>query len=187
MALRGSASQFLDLMSNRLLVRAALLAIVVWGGGLDALPCRADTAAGRDAEKSVKSAQAKRKIRASSGFGVRRDPINKRHNYHKGIDVSRPAGTRVLAWSHGIVVKAGWLKGYGRVVDVIHANGVKTRYAHLKTMLVDEGQRVWAGQTLGRVGRSGRTTGANLHFEVMIDDRLVDPRDHLSDASRIVG
>jgi murein DD-endopeptidase MepM/ murein hydrolase activator NlpD len=122
----------------------------------------------------------------SSNFGKRSDPVNNRQKFHKGIDIPRPTGTEVFAWSDGVVSRSGWLRGYGLTVDVTHPNGIKTRYAHLKLTNVQEGQKLYVWQTLGQVGRTGRTTGANLHFEVIVAGKLTNPRNYLTDDFEIV-
>jgi len=122
----------------------------------------------------------------SSAFGIRRDPITNRNKLHKGIDLSRPAGTAVFAWSDGVVERAGLHGAYGNTVEVRHTNGILTRYAHLQTMEVRPGQHIAAGETLGQVGRTGRTTGANLHFEVLVNGRHVDPRKYINAVDSIV-
>lgn len=172
---------------KKIVLHAGLFVMVAGVVALDVTISEAETGAGRANGRLLKVPGAKRKVGASSEFGVRRDPINKRRDFHKGIDISRPSGTHVSPFSEGTVVKAGWLKDYGYTVDILHKDGLKTRYAHLKAVNVFEGQPVRSGQVLGQVGRTGRTTGPNLHFEVMVNGKLVDPRDHLVDASRIVG
>jgi murein DD-endopeptidase MepM/ murein hydrolase activator NlpD len=123
----------------------------------------------------------------SSSFGRRIDPINNSVKFHNGIDISRPTGTKVFAWSDGIVTRNGWLRGYGVTVDVTHSDGVKTRYAHLKRTNVRKGQKIDKGQILGQVGETGRTTGSNLHFEVAVAGKRSNPLDHLSEDGKIVG
>lgn len=123
----------------------------------------------------------------SSGFGKRTDPLNSIRKFHKGIDISRPTGTEVFAWNDGVVARSGWQRGYGLTVDIVHPNGIKTRYAHLKQATIHKGQKVSKGQILGRVGASGRTTGANLHFEVVVAGKLADPLNHLLEDDDIVG
>lgn len=148
-----------------------------------------DVAATRQRERPARVAQKAPRAKiegVSSGFGVRRDPINNRRDFHKGIDIPRPSGTEVLAWSAGIVVKAGWRKGYGKTVDILHADGVTTRYSHLRRILVQEGWQIVAGAVLGQIGRTGRTSGANLHFEVIVDGKTIDPTSYIADASQIV-
>ena len=134
-----------------------------------------------------KSQQTAGKGFISSSFGKRRDPVSNRQKFHKGVDISRPVGTEVFTWSDGVVVQTGWLHGYGLTVDVVHPNGVKTRYAHLKLANVQKGQKLDEGQIIGQVGNTGRTTGANLHFEVIVAGKLTDPLDYLSDNLQIVG
>lgn len=122
----------------------------------------------------------------SSSFGRRNDPINDRSKFHQGIDIPRPMGTKVFAWDDGVVTGSGWLRGYGLTVDVVHSNGIKTRYAHLTQVNVRKGQKLNEGQLLGRVGKTGRTTGANLHFEVLLAGKQTDPRKYLSEGLEIV-
>ena len=123
----------------------------------------------------------------SSGFGKRADPLNSSRKFHKGIDISRPTGTEVFAWANGVVTLSGWLRGYGLTVEIVHPNGVKTRYAHLNLTNIRKGQKISKGQILGQVGETGRTTGANLHFEVLVAGKLSDPLNHLSENDEIVG
>ena len=122
----------------------------------------------------------------SSNFGKRNDPINDRLKFHQGIDISRPTGTKVFVWDNGVVTRAGWLRGYGLTVDVIHENGIKTRYAHLKKVNVRKGQKLYEGQLIGQVGKTGRTTGPNLHFEVLLAGKQTDPLKYLSEDIDIV-
>ncbi len=111
----------------------------------------------------------------SSGYGWREDPINRRAKFHQGTDYRGKRGTPVLAAGDGTVVFARRRGGYGRVVFVDHGNGVVTRYAHLDKIECHVGDKLVAGQRLGRLGSSGRTTGAHLHFEVRLAGRSVDP------------
>lgn len=122
----------------------------------------------------------------ASDYGGRTDPINKRKSFHEGIDISRPIGTDVYAWDKGVVKFAGWVRGYGRTIDIVHPDGVKTRYAHLEKILVAKGQRIQDGQTIGEVGRTGRTTGPNLHFEVIVAGNSKDPNHYLENGLEIV-
>ncbi|MFP5238760.1 MAG: M23 family metallopeptidase [Acidobacteriota bacterium] len=171
---------------KQLIAHTALVLALALPGAMGAAPAKADTGIAGAPRLNQGKTHSKREVGASSGFGVRRDPINKLSDFHKGIDISRPAGTAVLAWSEGVVVRAGWLGDYGNTVDVLHSDGVKTRYAHLRTVHVGAGEKVRAGHVLGQVGRTGRTTGANLHFEVTVGDKLVDPRKHFPDPSQVV-
>ncbi len=131
--------------------------------------------------------QPARKVSVTSGFGKRRDPINKRKKFHKGVDISRPAGTEVFAWLEGVVAHKGWMGRYGLTVDILHENGLVSRYAHLKQAAVVTGQPIEAGQLIGLIGRTGRTTGPNLHFEIVAGGKRADPRKLSIDFSQIVG
>lgn len=111
----------------------------------------------------------------TSGFGRRIDPFRGRPARHEGIDLAAPRGTPVRAPADGRVVRAGRLGAYGLVVELDHGGGLRTRYAHLSRITVRSGQKVVRGQELGRVGSTGRSTGAHLHFEVRVAARPVDP------------
>jgi murein DD-endopeptidase MepM/ murein hydrolase activator NlpD len=99
---------------------------------------------------------------------------------HEGIDISAPVGTPIMAAAGGQVIFTGKMRGYGRMIIIQHANRYVTVYAHDSVNLVREGQIVSAGQVIGEVGRSGRTTGANLHFEVRHNNIASNPLLYLS-------
>jgi murein DD-endopeptidase MepM/ murein hydrolase activator NlpD len=111
----------------------------------------------------------------TSAFGWRRDPFTGGATYHRGVDLRAAYGEPVSAMAGGRVVFAGAQGGYGNTVVLEHANGVRSRYAHLSSILVDQGGEVAAGDSIGRAGRSGRATGTHLHFEVTQDGRPIDP------------
>ena len=111
----------------------------------------------------------------TSGFGWRNDPIAGNERFHAGIDVRAAYGHEVGAASAGRVVQAGEQGGYGLTVVIEHRSGVQTRYAHLSSILVKEGERVDGRQPIGRAGQTGRATGPHLHFEVIQDGKPVDP------------
>ncbi|MFP4361680.1 MAG: M23 family metallopeptidase [Alphaproteobacteria bacterium] len=113
--------------------------------------------------------------RVSSGFGQRRDPFRNRMAFHHGIDLAAPGGTAIYAPAAGEVIWVGPRGGYGNMIEVDHGNGVLTRYAHLRAYFVERGDTVAPGERLGEMGRSGRSTGVHLHYEVLVDDRHVDP------------
>jgi len=100
-------------------------------------------------------------------------------SFHDGIDISAPAGTPVHAAQDGEVIYSDALRGYGNLVIVRHAGGFVTVYAHNQENQARERQRVHKGDVIARVGESGRTTGANLHFEVRQDNIAQDPLDYL--------
>lgn len=104
-----------------------------------------------------------------SSFGTRIDPFTGRRSQHDGVDFVAPAGTPVVAAAGGVVVASEWHHEYGNMIDVDHGDGVKTRYAHASKVLVKVGDLVRAGQQIARVGSTGRSTGAHLHFEVHVN------------------
>jgi len=117
----------------------------------------------------------------SSGFGHRR-PVGGGGSFHSGVDIRAQRGTPVRVASAGTVAFAGRQSGYGSLVVVDHGAGIKTLYAHLSAMFVEEGARVKPGDVLGAVGSSGRATGSHLHYEVRVGGRPVDPRPYLAHA-----
>jgi murein DD-endopeptidase MepM/ murein hydrolase activator NlpD len=114
-------------------------------------------------------------VRVTSGFGMRVHPMTGRSAHHDGVDISAPRGTAIPVARPGVVIRAEKAGGYGNVVVVDHGDGVQTRYAHCDRLDVTPGQRVEAGDVLGTVGSTGRSTGPHLHFEVRIEGRAVDP------------
>jgi len=113
--------------------------------------------------------------RVSSAFGWRTDPFKGRAKFHGGIDLAARYGTEVPAAAAGTVVTAEEQGSYGLTVVVRHPNGFESRYAHLSSLDVREGDTVAQGQQVGRVGSTGRSTGPHLHFEVTQAGRRVDP------------
>ncbi|OQM76671.1 M23 family metallopeptidase [Manganibacter manganicus] len=111
----------------------------------------------------------------TSPFGVRSDPMIGTAALHPGMDFRAPVGMEAKATAAGVVVRAGWAGGYGRMVEVDHGNGFATRYAHLSKVLVKVGQKLKAGETVGRTGSSGRSTGPHLHYEIRHNGRAVNP------------
>jgi murein DD-endopeptidase MepM/ murein hydrolase activator NlpD len=111
----------------------------------------------------------------SSGFGWRDDPIRHTRSFHAGTDFRSHPGTPVMAAGDGVVTFCGRMGGYGNVIDVDHGGGVMTRYAHLRRILTRKAATVSAGDVIGQVGSTGRTTGPHLHFEVRIDGAPVSP------------
>jgi len=113
--------------------------------------------------------------RISSGFGMRRDPINGARRQHQGVDIAAPRGTPIRAAADGVVVFSGRQRGYGRTVVIEHADGTRTRYAHAERLLVKAGDTVSGQQEIAAVGNTGRATGPHLHFEVERDGKRIDP------------
>ncbi|TFH87460.1 M23 family metallopeptidase [Billgrantia azerbaijanica] len=123
--------------------------------------------------------------RLTSSFGNRRHPVYGDIRRHDGIDLAAPSGTPVVATGSGRVAYIGWRGGYGRVVEIGHDSGAVSRYTHLSEFAegLEVGDWVKAGDNLGAVGATGLATGPNLHYEIRLDDRPIDP---LAEGQRIV-
>ncbi|MFO7973624.1 MAG: M23 family metallopeptidase [Candidatus Hydrogenedentota bacterium] len=117
--------------------------------------------------------------RLSSGFGMRKDPFTGRMQQHDGLDLAAAKGTKVYPMQEGRVTYSGWRGNYGRLIIVQHEDGTETRYGHLSERLVKEGDSVGANTVIGKVGSSGRSTGAHLHFELREGSRPVNPLPHV--------
>ncbi len=115
----------------------------------------------------------------SSGFGYRSDPFTGAAAMHNGLDFKGPAGTPILAAADGKVTFSGSQGGYGNCIEITHANGLVTRYAHLSRMDVSIGQQIDRGFQIGRMGSTGRSTGSHLHFEVRLNNQAINPRKFL--------
>tara|TARA_R110000868_G_scaffold275810_2_gene535500 strand:+ start:392 stop:1249 length:858 start_codon:yes stop_codon:yes gene_type:complete len=116
----------------------------------------------------------------SSPFGRRVHPLTGRNTQHKGVDFAAKPGSDVVAVAAGVVSFSGIKSGYGHVVEISHADGYTTLYAHNKKNLVAIGDLVQRGQTIAAVGRSGRASGYHVHFEVTKSGRLVNPASYIA-------
>jgi len=121
----------------------------------------------------------------SSGFGYRSDPFTGGAAFHAGLDFKGPIGTPIYAAAKGVVSFAGVKQGYGNCVEIDHGNGLITRYAHMSRFGARVGQQIKAGNVIGAIGSTGRSTGPHLHFEVRINDRPVNPRPFLEAAPHV--
>lgn len=132
-----------------------------------------------DGEAVQRSAAPILGARLSSVFGKRNHPVLGGVRMHTGIDYAAPVGTDVSATGAGRVIFAGTIRGYGLTVDIDHGGGVVTRYAHLSEIAdtVEQGTRLKAGNRIGGVGATGLVSGPNLHYEVRVDGRPIDPTD----------
>jgi murein DD-endopeptidase MepM/ murein hydrolase activator NlpD len=112
-----------------------------------------------------------------SGFGFRRHPILGYSKMHTGVDWGAPFGTPIFASGNGMVEKAGWEGGYGKYVRIKHNNGYETAYGHMSAFAkgIEPGKRVRQGQVIGFVGSTGLSTGAHVHYEIVVNGRFVDP------------
>jgi murein DD-endopeptidase MepM/ murein hydrolase activator NlpD len=122
----------------------------------------------------------------SSGFGYRADPFHGGAAMHTGLDFRGPHGSPIHAAANGVVTFVGTKSGYGKVVEISHGNGMLTRYAHMSAWRARNGQQVSAGDVIGLIGSTGRSTGPHLHFEVRIYDRAVNPRPFLETAPHVL-
>ena len=111
----------------------------------------------------------------TSHFGERIDPINGKHSNHTGVDLGAAEGTPIPAAKDGVVISAGERGGYGNAIEVAHSDGTSTLYAHASGVAVNPGDHVDAGDILGWVGQTGRTTGPHLHLEVRKAGQFLDP------------
>lgn len=117
--------------------------------------------------------------RMTSDYGLRRHPIKKARQHHHGIDLAAPRGALIRAIAAGQVLYADPFGGYGKVVVVMHSNGLTSHYGHCDTLNVKPGERIKAGDILGTVGSTGLSTGPHLHFEIRIDGKPQDPERYL--------
>lgn len=123
---------------------------------------------------------AKGNYRLSSSFGYRTDPVYGGRRMHSGMDFAAPTGTDVFCTADGVVeaVKHQFT-GYGNQIVIDHGFGYKTRFAHLSATLVTPGMKVHRGDVIGRVGKSGKSTGPHLHYEVIYRGKYVNPWNYM--------
>jgi murein DD-endopeptidase MepM/ murein hydrolase activator NlpD len=124
----------------------------------------------------------------SAGFGNRIDPFTGLRDFHSGIDISTPSGTRVQAPADGVVISCKPKSGaYGNAIVIDHGYGVVTRYGHLDAFNVKPGQRVKRGDVIAFVGNTGRSTAPHLHYEVWVRDQAQNPIHFILDEYRSFG
>ncbi len=111
----------------------------------------------------------------SSPFGNRNDPFTGKRAFHSGIDFAGQAGGQVIATATGVVTFTGRRSGYGKLVEISHGDGYTTRYAHNDEILVKRGDMVRKGAMIAKMGNTGRSTGAHVHYEVLKNGRKVNP------------
>ena len=119
------------------------------------------------------------KGKLTSGYGYRRHPMGGSRRHHNGMDIAAPYGTRVQAAASGRVIRVSYNGGLGRYVQIRHADGFETVYGHLSRQLVSVGDIVEQGQTIGREGSTGQSTGPHLHFEIRKDGRALNPQSYV--------
>ena len=115
----------------------------------------------------------------SSRYGYRQSPFSEAREFHGGVDFRGNTGDQVTATADGVVEKARYEKGYGKLVVIRHKKGYKTLYGHLSEINVTKGQKVAAGEEIGKLGSTGRSTGPHLHYEIIRYGRRINPIKHL--------
>lgn len=116
----------------------------------------------------------------SSRYGERKDPFTGEREQHTGLDFAGTRGTEVLSVASGVVVWAADRPGYGKMVEIDHGNGYRTRYAHSDTLMVKAGDLVNTGQVIALMGSTGRASAPHVHFEVMKDGKQINPGNFVS-------
>lgn len=111
----------------------------------------------------------------SSYYGIRKDPFNGRPAMHKGVDFAGKEDAPIIATASGVVSWASERYGYGKLIEIDHGNGLKTRYGHNKEILVNVGDVVNKGQTIARMGSTGRSTGPHVHYEILRKNSQINP------------
>lgn len=117
--------------------------------------------------------------RISSDYNPRTSPISGRYEFHSGIDIPASYGTSVLAATDGVVIKSGWVNGYGNTIMIDHGGGIVTLYGHNSSLIATTGQQVTKGQAVARIGSTGYSTGNHCHFEVRRNGAHVNPWGYL--------
>ncbi|NBN62352.1 peptidoglycan DD-metalloendopeptidase family protein [Microvirga tunisiensis] len=141
----------------------------------------------RGAAQKLPLARPIRNVEVSSDFGPRLDPFLGTLAMHTGIDFKADQGTVIRAAGAGRVLTASYQGGYGNMVEIEHPGGLVTRYAHMSRILVSEGEEILAGEVVGRVGSTGRSTGPHLHYEVRRNGTALDPSRFVIAGDRLAG
>jgi murein DD-endopeptidase MepM/ murein hydrolase activator NlpD len=111
----------------------------------------------------------------SSGFGMRLHPVHRVRKFHTGIDIPKPKGTAVYATGNGTVIRKGYCSGYGNFIEIEHASGFRSFYAHLSRTLVNVGDSVSITKQIACVGNTGVSTGNHLHYEIRKGNYFLNP------------
>ncbi len=117
--------------------------------------------------------------RVSSVYGLRKHPVRQVQRHHSGIDLAAPKGAQIRAIASGKIVFADPYKGYGNLVVIEHSNGITSHYGHCRTIHVEPGQTIQAGEIIATVGETGLATGPHLHFEIRINGEPKDPEKYI--------
>jgi len=111
----------------------------------------------------------------TSSFGKRRDPVNQKWSMHYGLDLGGPMHSSVYTTAPGVVTYAGWKGNYGKLIEIDHGDGIKTRYGHLAKILVKKGEEVNFYDKIGLLGSTGRSTGPHTHYEIVVNGKPLNP------------
>ena len=115
----------------------------------------------------------------SSYFGMRKDPFNGKPAMHKGVDFAGSEDADIIATASGVVSWAGDRYGYGQLIEINHGDNLKTRYGHNKAIKVSVGDVVTKGQVIAKMGSTGRSTGPHVHYEILRNNRQIDPKKYV--------
>ncbi|ARD43885.1 M23 family metallopeptidase [Colwellia sp. PAMC 21821] len=115
----------------------------------------------------------------SSFYGIRKDPFNGKAAMHKGVDFAGKENADIIATASGVVSWAGDRYGYGKLIEINHGDGLKTRYGHNKVVQVSVGDVVNKGQVIAKMGSTGRSTGPHVHYEILRNNRQIDPKKYV--------
>ncbi|MBY0355511.1 MAG: M23 family metallopeptidase [Rickettsiales bacterium] len=119
----------------------------------------------------------------SSGYGNRIHPISGLRRFHDGIDIAAAPDTKVLATHDGTILEAGRQRKLGNFIRIAHADGMISTYGHLSHILVKKGHKVDAGDTIGKLGSTGYSTGPHLHYGLKRDEKSINPMQQLAEVS----
>ncbi|MFZ5609073.1 MAG: M23 family metallopeptidase [Pseudomonadota bacterium] len=140
----------------------------------------------REAVRSIPAIGPVKDYFFSSNFGRRRDPLTEGWAFHSGIDMGAWYGSTVMATTDGIVTHAGYKAGYGKMVEIDHGNGFRTRYGHLRKVTVKRGQAVVLGDKIAESGNTGRSTGPHLHYEIWLHGKPVNPKPFIEASQNVL-
>lgn len=116
----------------------------------------------------------------TSDYSVRKHPIYGYVHQHTGVDLACKEGADIVAAAPGVVTFSGWNGGYGLMVEITHASGLKTRYGHNSSLLVSTGDKVKGGDIIAAAGSTGNSTGPHCHFEVLLKGQFQDPKKYIT-------
>lgn len=111
----------------------------------------------------------------SSGFGMRKHPVHRMQQFHTGIDIAKVKGTLVYSTGNGVVIRNGYDSGYGIFIEIQHAGGFRSFYAHLSRTIVNVGDSVSMAEQIACVGNTGVSTGSHLHYEIRKGGYFLNP------------